>query len=795
MRLPLDWLREYVPYEGTAEELGERFTLAGLELEAIERPADDYRGVLVGEVLEVGPHPNADRLTICSVTTGGELLPIVCGAPNVAAGQRVAVAMAGSVLPGGMKVKKVKIRGAVSHGMICSERELDLGEDADGILVLPPDAPVGTEFARYQGLVGEVIELEVPPNRPDALSVFGLAREVAALFDLELTPWSVDLEERGAPASDEIEVVVEDPEGCPRYAARLIRGAEIGPSPAWMAGRLRLAGVRPINVIVDITNYVMLELGQPQHAFDLRRIADGRIIVRRARNGESLVTLDGRRRALDPEMLLITDANGPVALAGVMGGADSEIGEGTTDILLESAHFDQVRVAIAGGRLGLLTESRRRFERGTDPTLPGRAADRAAALMAELAGGEVAPGIVEAMAPGVDAPRAVMVRKAMVDRLLGTAIPLDEMRALIAATGFGVEAGDDNGLLSVSVPSWRPDVIGEAHVAEEIARLYGYDALGSDVRLSGLAPAGPTRRQILRDRIRDVLTNLGLTEVITNTLVERGAPRHLNGSARPVELENPISEELSQLRTDLLPGVLRVVRHNRNRQITDLRIFELGAAYRVEGDAPVQSEWLVGALTGGPVAERWSERRQDLDWLDLYGLITGMTGALNLDTPRPLAYDGPALEPGLGAVLATPEGQRLGIAGLLSREVATAYDIDADVWVFGFALEGLEAALRPQGRHTGLPRFPASDRDVSVVLPLEVAIGPLLESVGGVRLVERVRLIDEYRGEQIPGGMQGITLSIRFRHPDKTLSEEEIESLHQEIVEILEREYSARLRT
>jgi phenylalanyl-tRNA synthetase beta chain len=795
MRVPLEWLREFVPWEGGAEELGERLALAGLELDGVDRPADAFNGIIVGEVLEAAQHPNADRLTLCRVTTGGEPVSIVCGAPNVAAGQRVPVATVGSVLPGGMKIKKAKIRGEVSHGMICSEIELELGDDADGIIVLDSDAPVGKPFAEYQGLSGEVLELDVPPNRPDALCIYGIAREVAALYNLPLSPWQASVVETGAPASDTIAVEVEDEEGCPRYSARLIRGVQPGPSPAWMAGRLRAAGLRPINVIVDITNYIMWEIGQPQHAFDLKRVAEGRIIVRRAQAGEALRTLDGQLRQLDPEMLLITDPDGPIALAGVMGGEDSEISDETTEILLESAHFDPIRVAIAGGRTALLSESRRRFERGTDPTIPGVAADRAAALMAELAGGEVAPGLVEAASPAIRERQTVLVRGARVDRLLGVEVPEPDVRDILGRLGFELAADGSGNAWAVTVPPWRPDVTGEAYVAEEIARLYGYDELGSDIRLSGIAPVGPTARQRLREKTSDALVYLGITEVVTSSLVPRESRGLITPDYQAVELANPISADLAELRTDLLPGILQVVRHNLNRQQRDVRIFELGPVYRVEEGATHQEDWLVGAITGGRAAEPWSVGSDEFDWHDLWGLLSAVASALNLDTLRAQPYDGPTLESGLGAVITTGEDREIGRAGLLDRGLAGDFDLEPSIWVFAFQLDSLEAVRKEEGRFTGLPRYPASDRDISVTLPESVALGPLLVRIEQAGQVESVQLVDEYRGEQIPEGWKGITLSVRYRHPDKTLSENEIEVLHKGVVEIMRRDYDAQLRT
>jgi phenylalanyl-tRNA synthetase beta chain len=795
MRVPLEWMRDFVPWEGSPEDLGERLTLAGLELDGIHRPADAFNGIIVGEVLEAAPHPNADRLTLCRVTTGGEAVSIVCGAPNVAAGQRVPVATVGSVLPGGMKIKKAKIRGEVSHGMICSETELELGDDADGIIVLDADAQVGKPFAEHQGLSGEVLELDVPPNRPDALCIYGIAREVAALYNLPLSPWQASIEEVGAPASEAISVEIEDEEGCPRYSARLIRGVKPGPSPAWMAGRLRAAGLRPINVIVDITNYIMWEIGQPQHAFDLNRVAQGRIIVRRAQAGEALRTLDGQLRELDPEMLLITDPDGPIALAGVMGGEDSEISDETTEILLESAHFNPVRVAIAGGRTGLLSESRRRFERGTDPTIPGVAADRAAALMAELAGGEVAPGIVEASSPAIRERSKVLVQGARVNRLLGAEVPESDVRDILGRLGFEVADDGTGTAWMVTVPPWRPDVIGEAYVAEEIARLYGYDALGSDIRLSGIAPTGPTARQKLREKVSDALVHLGVTEVVTSSLVPRGSQGLFTPEYRAVELANPISADMAELRTDLLPGILRVVRHNLNRQQRNVRVFELGPVYRVEGEASHQEDWLVGAVAGGRSAEPWSTGSDEFDWHDLWGLLSAAASVVNLDTLRAQPYDGPILEPGLGAVITAGEEREIGWAGLLERGPAGAFDLEPSIWVFAFQLDSLEAVQTEEGRFVGLPRYPASDRDISVTLPESAALGPLLLRIEQSPQVESVQLVDEYRGEQISEGWKGITLSVRYRHSDKTLAENEIEILHKDIVEIIQRDFNAQLRT
>jgi len=775
--------------------LADRLTTTGLEVESIIHPGQSLQGITVGEVVDVKAHPNAERLSICSVTTGGEAISVVCGAPNVAAGQKVPFAAVGTVMPGGVKIKKVKIRGEVSLGMICSEAELEMGDDAAGIMVLPDDAPVGESFAAYQGLEDEILDVEVTPNRPDALCVYGISREVAALYDLPLAAYETSVAESGAPATEQISIEVDDAEGCPRYSARLIRGVRVGPSPAWLAGRLQAVGLRPINVIVDVTNYIMMEIGQPQHAFDLQRVKDGAIVVRRAGQGEALRTLDDELRTFTPEILLITDGESPLAVAGVIGGIDSQISEETTDILLESAHFNPVRVSIGGGLIGLMTESRKRFERGTDPTLPGRAADRAASLIAELAGGKVAPGIVEFIAPGVTEARTISAQKAWIDDLLGVDIPDQQARGILERLGFDVADGARAGTWEVGIPPWRPDVIEQAHVAEDLARVFGYDELGSDARLSGAVPEGPTPRQRLRENLRDALVRLGLHEVMTNSLVERDASHPFLPDAHPVALANPRSEEQSELRRDLLPGILTVVQHNVRRQMEDVRVFEIGMIHRVESGGAVEEEWVVGALTGARSAEVWSEPKARVDWFDLIGLLSALAKALGIDTPRTLPYDGPALEPAAGCRLVVGEEDDLGYAGRLAPELQQELNLEEPVWVFGMRLEDLQHHQQLVGRYRGLPRHPASDRDISVIIPEEVPVGQLLERLRSEKRVERVRLKGEYKGEQIPAGEQGILLGIRYRGIDNTLSDKEIEELYNKIVEVLKDEFDAQLRS
>ncbi len=795
MRLPLNWLRDFVEYEGSAEELAERLTLAGLEVEEILRPGELYRGIVTGEVLTVEPHPDADKLSLCRVTTGSEPIRVVCGAANVAPGQKVPFAPVGSALPNGMILKKVKIRGQESHGMICSEAELEIGEDAAGIMVLPADAPIGESFARWSGLDDEILDIDVMPNRPDALSIYGLAREVAALYGLPLTRRHYPVTESGAPAAGEIAVTVDDTEGCPRYSARLIRGVRVGTSPPWLAGRLRAVGLRPINVIVDITNYTMIELGQPQHAFDLARVPGGRIVVRRARAGERLVTLDDTVHILDPETLLITAGETALAAAGVMGGRDSQIDVDTTDILLESAHFDPVRIRIGGSRLALLSDSRIRFERGTDPTLTAAAADRSAALMAELAGGAVAPGVVEYIRPGLEAPRVMTMRPGWIDAFLGAAIAPERTAAILTGLGFEISGAGETDTWQVTVPPWRPDIEGEAHLAEEIARVYGYDELGSDTRITGNAPTGPTRRQRTREALRDALVGLGLWEIVTDSRVEKEAPAPLCPQTSPVVLLNPLGEDSSELRRDLLPGVLRTMRYNQRRQMEDLRLFEIGMVHAVTEEGGIEEEWAVAALTGSRWAERWPASQGELDWFDLAGLLTALWRTLDAPEPAIVPAEVPAFRPQLGVRMVWAGDLDGGIAGRLDGAWSEVFELEGPVWIFGLRLDVIEEVCGGVRRYRGVPRYPASDRDLSLILPAGVRLGEVLDRIREITRVESVRLLGEYHGEQIPEGMIGALIGVRYRDKDKTLSDKEIDTLHQKVVKIISDGFGARLRS
>nr|HQV33195.1 phenylalanine--tRNA ligase subunit beta [Calditrichia bacterium] len=567
MKVSYNWLKDLVPFDHKPEELAEVLTLAGFEIDAIDAITLDYAGLVVGEVLERIKHPDADKLSVCTVSVGGaEPLQIVCGAPNVAKGQKVPVATVGTELPGGFNIRKAKIRGQHSFGMICSEAELGLSDNADGIWVLPGTVTVGEPVAKALGFETDyVLDVSITPNRPDALSHYGIAREIAAITGNALNNPEIRVPESAEKAADHIKVTIETPAGCPRYAARLIRGISRGSSPDWMARRLRAVGMRPISLAVDITNYVLLELGHPLHAFDYHLVKDGHIVVREAAKGESIVTLDGKTRKLSEGTVLICDAEKPVAIGGIMGGDNSEINDNTVDILLESAYFapDYIRRSLR--HLGMFSEASQRFERGADPNNVMKAMNRACQLFAELAGGQVAAGVVDAY-PVEIRPKHITLDPDYVNRLLGTTLSQAEMVALLGKLNIPVANGE------VIVPTYRPDMEQEADVAEEVARMLGYD----NIPLKVVSPLPYSNNfdpfDDFLEAIRQSLSGIGIQEIVTNSMINKESWGEITG-AEIYPIMNPISGDMNGMRNSLVPSLLTALRWNVNRQVRDLKMF------------------------------------------------------------------------------------------------------------------------------------------------------------------------------------------------------------------------------
>ncbi|RMG89038.1 MAG: phenylalanine--tRNA ligase subunit beta [Candidatus Dadabacteria bacterium] len=802
MRVPVSWLKEYVEFDLGPEALAERLTMAGLEVGAVERRGEGIEGVVVAQILEKGRHPNADRLSLCRVTDGAETYEIVCGATNMAAGDKVALARVGARLPGGFKIKKTKIRGQVSYGMMCSERELGLGEDHSGILILPADAPVGADLLEYLGLPETVIEVEITPNRPDCLSVVGVAREVAALTGAALRVPEPRVPEEGPAVGELTSVEIRDPDLCHRYAARVIRGVRVGPSPLWLRRRLEACGVRSINNVVDVTNYVLLELGHPLHAFDRNRLVEGRIVVQRARDGERFTTLDGQERELDADTLVICDAERPVALAGVMGGENSEVEPDTTDVLLESAWFLPSNIRRTSRRLGLRTEASYRFERGTDIEGLLRALDRATELIVQLAGGTVARGVYDAY-PTRHEPARVRLRYDRVRGLLGTEIRADEVRTILTSLGMA-EEGADAESVTVRVPTHRVDLEREVDLIEEVARIHGYERIPTTLPRVPMRPDPAPARRRAANRARDLLAGQGYYEAVCLSFGDPADDDRLGLPAedprrRHVILANPLGRDSSALRTTLVPGLLRSLARNQRRQVRSARLFEVGRTFHPrEGEALPDETLRVAAVAAGardPLA--WWSGDEAVDFFDAKGaletLLTGFgLGSLRFVPAPELSW----LHPGRAARVEA-EGRALGWVGEFHPGRLGAWDLEGPVAGFEVDLDAVLGLAREPGAFPGLPRYPAVQRDLAILVdPARARAQDVVDAVwsAGSPLVRDVEIFDVYRGERIPEGLVSLALRLTYRADDRTLTDEEVRAEEARVLESLAARTGARLR-
>ncbi|MDN5348105.1 MAG: phenylalanyl-tRNA synthetase beta chain [Clostridia bacterium] len=803
MRVPLSWLQEYVDITLTPEELADKLTLAGIAVEAIERLQPEFKGVVTGLIKEIEPHPHADHLLICRVDVGGRILSLVTGAPNVAVGCKVAVALEGARLPGGVEIRRASFRGVESAGMLCSAQELGLDtslispEEREGIILLPPDALPGSDVSQVLGLHETILELELTPNRADCLGIINVAREVAALTGAYLRLPSVEVTESEMRAADLAEIEIEATDLCGRYVARIVGGVRIGPSPAWIQARLRAAGMRPINNIVDVTNYVMLELNQPLHAFDYDLLQQHRIIVRRAAPGEKIVTLDGVERDLDEEMLVIADAGRAVAVAGVMGGLNTEVTSETVNVLIESAHFDGSSIRRTSRRLGLRSEASLRFERGVDIEGAALAADRAAQLMAQLSGGKVARGRLDCYA----CPRAktvITLRPERLNELLGTDLTPGTIREYLERLHLKVEG---ERVLQVTVPSYRGDLTQEIDLVEEVARLYGYDAIPVTLPGSNTADEKETPRRRWEEAGREAAVACGLSEVITYSFINpkvfdwlRLPPDH--PWRRVVKLQNPLREEQAVLRPSLLPGLLEVAARNANRKVLPVTIFEIGRVFK-PGDAELPEEPLcLSALVLGELPKGWDWPPQVLDFYYLKGIVEEILERLRVGNVRfEPASEYPFLHPGRAAFVLSGDTP-LGFLGEIYPDVAAAYDLPARTCVFelDWDLAGQKAEIGATYRP--LSRFPAVERDLAVVVDEEipsVALEEVICAAGG-EILSSCRLFDVYRGGQIPPNKKSMAYELVFQHPDRTLTDQEVNARYLAIQETLERKLGAVLR-
>ncbi|MBN2822056.1 MAG: phenylalanine--tRNA ligase subunit beta [Coriobacteriia bacterium] len=799
MRVSLKWLSELVDIDVDVSTLCDRLDMTGTKVEAVHMTGATLDGVVVGQVLTKDPHPEADKLSCCTVDVGeAEALSIVCGATNFKAGDKVPVATVGATLPNGMTIKKAKLRGQVSMGMMCSSTELAVGGDASGLLILPEDAPIGVAYGTYAGLSDTVLELEVTPNRPDCLSMVGVAREVGAVMGSPFkTPASLP-EEAGAPAAGAVTVRVDNPDLCPRYTARVMRGVKVGPSPDWLVQRITAAGARPINNVVDVTNYILFELGQPLHAFDLDKIAasggKAEIIVRTAIEGEELKTLDGQVRRLAADTLVIADTRGPVALAGVMGGEDSEVSDQTVDVLLESACFDTSTTSRTSRRLGLISEASLRFERGVDPELAARASDRAAQLLAEVSGGTVAPGIVDVY-PAAPEPCVLRLRGERLRAIIGAPITDDEAASILVSLGLTLEPAEDG--FDVTVPTFRPDLVREIDLIEEVVRVWGME------RVPSTFPGGRERVGALtagqqRDlSIGVALRAAGLNEHIGYAFADpRDMERlgwELGPDEVPVELINPMSEEQAVMRWTLAAGLLRAVSYNQRRGAGDVHIYELGNVFVTAPGRkqPKQRLMVGGVLAGAWERPSWDQDARPLDFFDGKGAVETLLTELGVDRVKFRTSERAWLQAGRSADVIV-RGDVVGWIGEVAPQVLDAYGATGPVTMFELGVAPLGKAGTRTRAYSEVPRYPSVNLDIALVVDEEVTSEQLVHAMtsAGGKLLDGIRLFDVYRDPQdapagerrLPEGKKSLAFSLSYRSNEQTLSDEVVRPVHEKLL-------------
>jgi len=792
MRISVNWLNDWLGKPAVARDLAARLTMAGLEVEAVEPAAAPLAGIVVGEIVEREQHPNADSLSVCRVNAGGdELLQIVCGAPNARAGLKAPLATLGTTMPGGMEIKKAKLRGIESFGMLCSARELGLAEDASGLMELPSDFRPGQPITAALSLDDTLIEINLTPNRGDCMGVLGVAREASVLTGATLG--GPELHAVPARSGERFPVELVPGAGCARFAARVIRGVRPdAQAPMWMRERLRRAGLRPISAIVDVTNYVMLELGQPMHAYDLREL-EGGIVVRRAGAGETLRLLDGREITMDESVLVIADHAKPLGLAGVMGGDHSGIGNDTTDVLLEVAYFHPAAIAGRGRRYGLVTDASQRFERGVDPTLQERAIERATELLLACAGGTAGPTEVTELADEVPRRAAVSFRPSRARRVIGAEIDDAAIERILRQLGMQVvEHG--GAAWRVTPPPWRFDIVIEEDLIEEVARIFGFDQIPETDPATPLAIPAIRETRVSPETVADLMVQRGYFEAITYSFVDPDLQGVLCPGEVALRLANPISADLAEMRLSLWPGLVRALTENQRRQQPRVRLFELGRKFQFSGGLLTEIPVLAGLATGPAHAEQWGAPATEVDFFDVRADLEALfraTGAAASFTFAPDQH--PALHPGQTARILR-DGKPVGWIGRLHPEVARRLELTYSALVFEIETEsGLEASVP---RFAEISRFPAVRRDLAVLVAEAVPVQVLLDTVrtSAGALLTGLVAFDIYRGKGIAEGFKSVAIGLNLQDISRTLTDDETDAVVAQVVKDLEREHSATIR-
>jgi phenylalanyl-tRNA synthetase beta chain len=804
MKVSLKWLRDYVDIKLAPEELAERLTMSGLEVRGVQIIGGTWDNVVIGEVIAVNPHPNANRLKLATVDFGTGQITTVCGAPNIGLGQRVTFAHIGARLIDPhtgetVLLKQAKIRGVVSEGMVCSEKELGISDNHEEILVLSPEAPIGAPLGAYLGDV--IFDLDITPNRPDCLSVIGIAREIAALTGGSIRLPQIHYEELEKPIDSFASVDIVEPDLCPRYCASLITGIRIASSPGWLQQRLNSCAMRPINNVVDVTNYVMLEYGQPLHAFDYHKLKGQRIIVRRAGNSENITTLDGSERALKPDILVIADKEEAVAVAGIMGGLDSEVTDKTDTILLESANFNQATIRRGCSHLQFQSEASIRFDKGLSCELPLLPLKRATQLLLELAGGRAARGIIDVY-PGKSKPKPILISAQEVKRISGLKVNIEEMLKVLKALGFECQESNSNSQISVSVPYWRSDVKCSADLVEEVVRIIGYEKipitrLGSPLPQQKSKLSLSARQSNLKGKLRNILAGFGFQEILTYSLVSLEKLQKLSPKLElkipPLKVANPMTREQEYLRTSLRSGLLATLSHNQKFEQTGIRLFEIGKVFLPRGkDLPEEREMFCAVLSGPTAEISWQANTEPLDFFDAKGVVESLLNQLGLKASFDVGDD-EILFPGGGADIFVEDG-KVGIVGDVHPRVAQAFELSNTICLIEIDLDKLLAHITGIKEYQPIPRFPSITRDIAIVVDEKVSYQKVEEIIRGDTLVTKVTLFDLYRGEQIRPGKKSFAIRIIYQSPKHTLTDEEVDQTQEQMLARLYQELSATLR-
>lgn len=789
------WLEKYTEIPFSPEELEEKLTYLGLESVIKKNPAEKINGVIISEITEILPHPNADRLCICRVDTGIETMDVVCGAPNVKVGQKVPLAKIGTALPNGMTLKPVKIRGVQSEGMLCAEDELGLSDDHGGIMVLDNEAPVGMELKDYLTGNGTSIDIDLTPNRPDCTSHIGVARDITLLTGKELRIPEIEFTESDESVCDYIDVEIVNEIGCPRYAARVVRGIKVGPSPKWLVNFLSSVGVRSINNVVDAANFVLLETGHPLHTFDYRMINGNKIIVRSAKDGEEVETIDGVRRELTKDVLLICDAECPVAVAGIMGLANSEINDDTTDILIESAYFDPATIRKGSKYLGLQTDASYRFERGANPEGIIYAINRLSDLIVQLAGGSVCKGIVDCY-PRIIKPPEISFRFKQVNSLLGVDIQPNWIVEKFKKLGCKI-LDRDSGSVRLKVPSWRPDLEREIDMIEEVVRIYGMHNV-PNAKVMRIQPNYETTHDYeLIEKLRELIANFGLYEVCSNSLVNQVFTEFGPQTLSPVKVKNPLSQDMSHLRTTLIPGLLQAAKRNLNHQNPDLPLFEIGFVqhYNPKKETHAEEYQKFAILLAGFFEEEyWGYERRKADIFILKGILEGIANRFGI---QKIDFKSEKHKQFNHIIRAEVNGRQLAYLGQISQQyLRNDWDIEIPVFVLEGDVSTLVHLSSQSKQYVELPVFPSIQRDISILVDANIKVADIERLIvnKGEKYLQEIRFYDLYKGKNIDKGQKSVTFNLVFRAEERTLKDAEVEDTMAAIHKTLLKELGAKLR-